>query len=274
MRYLKKFESFIDIEDINNIDSVEGNIRDIFVEYHDLHELVINTVFYEEGIGLPSTIIGSKDNVLEVSLFSKSGISYDDISDEIDMLIDYINSLTDNEVMIYKRLDKNLLFSWMDGFTGIHNTIQLYFVEKVKSKINESLDSKIVDDIDDIFVEMWDSGLIHLVSKDGKNINISILKKKGTVIDFELLKDCVEMTKDYLSELGDFTEFYRFGYVSKRVTTSMTNNGQVNTEVKTRNNIEYSSFPYDFNSDVENKHVLEYSFDYELEGIKIVFSFK
>jgi len=122
---------------------------------------------------------------------------------------------------------------------------------------------------------MWDSGLTHLVSKDGNVINISILKKKDINIDFDLLKDCVEMTKDYLSELGDFTEFYRFGYVWERVNTKISNQGnEVNYKSTKRDNIEYSSFPYSFTDDVENKHALEHRFDYELEGIKIVFKKK
>ena len=203
-----------------------------------------------------------------------------------------MKSLTDKEVKIYYDIDRSGLRNWrplagrdnefdyyLQGKSSMSfNTIRIYFVESVGKKLNESSqeDSKIVDDIDDIFVEMWDSGLTHLVSKDGIFINISILKKrKDTIIDFDLLKDCVEMTKDYLSELGNFKEFYRFGYVWEGVNTKISNQGnEVNYKSTKRDNIEYSSFPYSFTDDVQNKHALEHRFDYELEGIKIRFKQK
>jgi hypothetical protein len=282
MRYLKRFnEDFDEIltdltdENFDSWNRIEDNVKDIFVEYQDSHDLDV-VVFdidpkFVRGF-LPNTVVGLDDRVIGVKLFDQLPIRYADIADEVGMLIDYMKSLTDKEVKIYYDIDRS-------GFSELEhdyylsgaklmtfNTIRIYFVESVGKKLNESSqeDSKIVDDIDDIFVEMWDSGLTHLVSKDGIFINISILKKRrDTIIDFDLLKDCVEMTKDYLSELGNFKEFYRFGYVWEGVNKSTK-----------RDNIEYSSFPYSFTDDVQNKHALEHRFDYELEGIKIRFKQK
>lgn len=294
MRYLRKFNESFDemLKDLTDGDfdswiRIEDNVKDIFVEYQDSNDL---DVVVGRGF-LPMTVAGLDDNVIEVKLFAQRGIRFGEISGEIGMLIDYMKSLTDKQVKIYYDLDRSGLRNWRPyrylsagvstefdyylkekGSTSF-NTVRLYFVECI-GKVTESLDSKIVDDIDDIFVEMWDSGLTHLVSKDGKNINISILKKKGINIDFDLLKDCTQMTKDYLSELGDFTEFYRFGYLSERVTARMTNAGTVYDKKQSRDNIEYSSFPDNWSEDVENKHALEHRFDYELDGVKIVFKKK
>jgi hypothetical protein len=298
MRYLKSFsESFDEIlTDLTdgNFDSwirIEDNVKDIFVEYQDSNDLdvVVGRGFLPMTIGVDFQL--RRQKVIEVKLFAQRGIRFNEISGEIGMLIEYMKSLTDKEVKIYYDIDRSGLRNWrplagsdnefdyyLQGKSSMSfNTIRIYFVESVDKKLNESSqeDSKIVDDIDDIFVEMWDSGLTHLVSKDGIFINISILKKrKDTIIDFDLLKDCVEMTKDYLSELGNFKEFYRFGYVSERVTAKMTNNGPVYTKKSSRDNIEYSSFPYSFTDDVQNKHALEHRFDYEIEGIKIRFKQK
>ena len=277
MRYLRKFRESLVIDD-----RIDSNIKDIFVEYQDSHKL---DVYVNKG-HLPMTVVGLDDNVIEVTLFEKRGIRYADIADEVGMLIEYMKSLTDKEVKIYYRLDEGLLYYTLDGRdSSSHNTIEIYFVECVGKKLNESSQEdidydKVIDDINDIFVEMWDSDLTHvinyvpsgLVFLEGHDaINISIQKKKNSVIDLDLLRDCVESTADYLSDLGDFTQFYRFGYVSERVTARMTNNGAVYDKHQTRNNIEYSSFPDNFNEDVENKHALEHRFDYVLEGIKIVF---
>jgi hypothetical protein len=283
MRYLRKFnESFNTTELLR----IEDNVKYISVEYQDSHDLdvVVFDIDPKFVSFLPNTVVGLDDRVIGVKLFEQLPIRYADIADEVGMLIDYMKSLTDKEVKIYYDIDRS-------GFSELEhdyylsgaklmtfNTIRIYFVESVGKKLNESSqeDSKIVDDIDDIFVEMWDSGLTHLVSKDGIFINISILKKrKDTIIDFDLLKDCVEMTKDYLSELGNFKEFYRFGYVWEEVNTKISNQGnEVNYKSTKRDNIEYSSFPYSFTDDVQNKHALEHRFDYELEGIKIRFKQK
>ena len=290
MRYLKKFnESFDEVlKDLTdgNVDSwirIEDNVKDIFVEYQDSNDLDVVV-----GKGFLPMTVATNDDVIEVKLFAQRGIRFGEIYGEIGMLIEYMKSLTDKEVKIYYDLDRSGLRNWrplagsdnefdyyLQGKSSMSfNTIRIYFVEIVGKVVNESLDSKIVDDIDDIFVEMWDSGLTHLVSKDGKFIHISILKKSNIDIDFDLLKDCVEMTKDYLSELGDFKEFYRFGYVYQVVTTRITSNRQIDTTLSKRDNIEYSSFPYSFNDDVINKHALEHRFDYKLEGIKISFKQK
>ncbi len=135
---------------------------------------------------------------------------------------------------------------------------------------------KIVSDITDMFIELKDAGLTCLVSmQDNSTVDIAIYKKKRDIsFDLDLVRDCVEMAKHYLSDLGDLTEFYRFGYVSERVTGKMTNDGAVYTKTSGRDNIEYSSFPDNWSEDVENKHALEHRFDYELEGIKIVFKQK
>lgn len=136
---------------------------------------------------------------------------------------------------------------------------------------------KIVSDITDMFIELKDAGLNCLVSmQDNNTVDIAIYKKKKNVnFDLDLVRDCAEMTKDYLSDLGGLTEFYRFGYRYEWVTTRMTfNAGPVDDKSSSRENIEYSSFPDYFNADVENKHALKYRFDYELEGIKIIFKQK
>ena len=299
MRYLKKFnESFDEIlknltsGDIDSWTRIEDNVKDIFVEYQDSNDLDVVV-----GRGhLPMTVADLDDNIIEVKLFALRGIRFGEISGEIAMLIEYMKSLTDKEVKIYYDLDRSGLRNWrpyryLSAGVGTEfdyylkgkgskpfNTIRMYFVESV-GKVTESLDidyGKVIDDIDDIFVEMWDSGLKYLISKEGQDgIGIAIYKKKkDIVIDLDLLKDCVESTIDYLSDLGDFSQFYRFGYVSERVTGKMTNDGPVYTKKTSRDNIEYSSFPYNFIDDVENKHALEHRFDYEIEGIKIVFKKK
>ena len=219
MRYLRKFRESLVIDD-----RIDSNIKDIFVEYQDSHKL---DVYVNKG-HLPMTVVGLDDNVIEVTLFEKRGIRYADIADEVGMLIEYMKSLTDKEVKIYYRLDEGLLYYTLDGRdSSSHNTIEIYFVECVGKKLNESSQEdidydKVIDDINDIFVEMWDSDLTHvinyvpsgLVFLEGHDaINISIQKKKNSVIDLDLLRDCVEATADYLSDLGDFTQFYRFGYV-------------------------------------------------------------
>ncbi len=132
---------------------------------------------------------------------------------------------------------------------------------------------KIVEDITDMFIELKDSGLNYLVSmQDNSTVDIVIYKnKKDVVFDLDLVKDCVEMAKHYLSDLWDLREFYRFGYVSERVTARMTNNGVVYDKKQSRNNIDYLSFPDNWSEDIENKHALEHRFDYELEVIKIEF---
>jgi hypothetical protein len=300
MRYLKRFnESFDEIlTDLTdgNFDSwirIEDNVKDIFVEYSDSHDL---DVVVGRGF-LPTTVASLADNVIEVKLFEQRGIRYGDIADEVGMLIEYMKSLTDKEVKIYYDIDRSGLRHWrpyrylsagvsteFDNYlkergSMSFNTIRLYFVES-GSKVTESLDidyGKAIDDIDDIFVEMWDSGLNYLISKEGQDgIGIGIYKKKkNVVIDLDLLRDCVEATIEYLSDLGDFTQFYRFGYVWEGVNTKISNQGnEVNYKSTKRDNIEYSSFPYNFIDDVQNKHALEHRFDYELEGIKIVFKKK
>ena len=297
MRYLRKFSETLKVSTFSNEslvidDRITSNIKDIFVEYQDSHKL---DVYVNKG-HLPMTVVGLDDNVIEVTLFEKRGIRYADIADEIGMLIEYMKSLTDKEVKIYYDIDKSGLRNWRplaDNSEYEHdynldsnkvrsfNTIRIYFVE-IGSKVNESVQEddidygKVIDDIDDIFVEMWDSGLKYLISKEGNDgIGIAIYnKKKNVVIDLDLLRDCVESTIEYLSDLGDFSQFYRFGYVSERVTARMTNDGPVYDKKQSRDNIEYSSFPYNFIDDVENKHALEHRFDYELEGVKIVFKKK
>lgn len=158
-------------------------------------------------------------------------------------------------------------------------------VVKLYEDFKEIDNDKIISDINDMFIELKDLGLNCLVSMHNKPseyglkstnvVDIAIYKKKrNTFIDIELVRDCVEMAKDYLSGLGYLTEFYRFGYVWEGVNTRMTNNGPVNVDSTKRDNIEYNNFPLSFNNDVISKHSLEYRFNYELEGIKIVFKFK
>jgi hypothetical protein len=280
LHYLRKFNESFDISD-----RIEYGIKDIFVEYKDSHEL---DVVVGRGF-LPMTIAKSNDNVIEVKLFEQSGIRYDDISVEIEILIDYMKSLTDKEVKIYGRLDKTVLFHWSGGFSGSHNTLELFFVECVTpsrkilsvhsgslnySKTNESLqlDNKIIDDITDMFVELKDSGLNYLVSIHDNKVHIIIHKKYDVIIDLELVRDCVEMAKDYLSGLGDFTEFYRFGFVW----SSNPDSPKVN-----RSSLEYTSFPDDLGKDFDfnarnNLFVSNYPGDlyFEVDGIKIIFTQK
>jgi len=299
MRYLKSFsESFNnEIFKSNSLsgkpdDRVIDNIKNIFVEYQDSHDLDV-VVF--RGF-LPMTVVGLDDNVIEVKLFEQRGIRYGDIADEVGMLIEYMKSLTDKEVKIYYDIDRSGLRNWRplagnseyehdynldSNKVRSFNTIRIYFVESV-SKTNESFitdtnyKDKIVEDITDMFIELKDAGLNCLVSmQDNSTIDIAIYKKKKDVnFDLDLVRDCVEMAKHYLSDLGDVKEFYRFGYVSERVTARMTNDGPIYTKKTGRDNIEYSSFPDNWSEDVENKHALEHRFDYELEGIKIVFKKK
>jgi hypothetical protein len=291
MRYLKKFNESLIGDKANDKIRIAGNVKDIFVGYQDSHDLDVDIETFAPGLGLPSTLMHLDDNVLMVKLFAQRGIRYDDISGEIDMLIDYMKSLTDKEVRIYSRLDKHVLSHWSGGFSGSHNTLELFFVECVTplrkiaavhsgsldySKTNESLDSKIVDDIEDIFVEMHDSGLNYLVSKEGQDISIGIYRHRtmSAVIDLELLKDCVEMTRDYLSGLGDFTEFYRFGYVWN---TDSQDSLRGLDSSKSRNTLEYNSFPTNLEEDLRNQTFIssyQGDFYYEINGVKIVFKKK
>jgi hypothetical protein len=291
MRYLRKFsESLANIGyGDKNDDRIEDNIKDIFVNYQDSHDL---DVYVHKG-HLPLTVVGLDDNIIKVTLFERSGLRVSDILDEMSMLIDYIKSLTDKQIKIYYDIDKSGLRYWRP-LTGSDeeidyylknaphrfNTIILYFVECI-GKTNESFitdtnyKDKIVDDITDMFIELKDAGLNYLVSmQDNSTVDITIYKKKRDVnFDLDLVRDCAEMTKDYLSDLGDVTEFYRFGYVSERVTAIMANDGTVYTKKTGRDNIEYSSFPDNWSEDVENKHGSGFV-EYELEGIKIVFKKK
>lgn len=284
MRYLKSFNESFGLDA-----SIVSSVKDIFVEYQDSHDLDIQV---DKG-NLPVTVAGLDSDIIEVKLYSKRGIRFNTISEEFGMLIDYMKSLSsNNEVKIYYDIDKSGLRNWRpfddddDEFDYylrwnknlIFNTIRIYFVESV-AKANESFitethyKDKIVSDITDMFIELKDTGLPYLVSmRDNNTVDISIYKKKKDVaFDLDLVRDCVEMTKNYLSDLGDLTEFYRFGYRYEWVTTRMTNSGPVDDKSSSRDNIVYSSFPDNWSEDVENKHVLEHRFDYELEGIYIVF---
>lgn len=297
MRYLKRFdESFDDAlgltsGDLDSWVRIEDNVKDIFVEYSDAHDLDVVV-----GRGhLPLTVVGLDDKVIEVKLFEQRGIRYANISEEVGMLIDYMKSLTDKEVKIYYDIDRSGLRNWrpladnselehdyyLSGTTHSFNTIRLYFVECVEKGLNESLAinfDKMVGDITDMFIELKDQGgITFLVSKDGDNgIGITIYtKKRGAHLDMDLIKDCVEMTKDYLSDFGDFTEFYRFGFVWEGVNTKISNQGTaVNFKSTMRDNLEYSKFPEDIHADIETKFDLVYKFGYEIEGIKIVYKFK
>lgn len=295
MRYLRKFSENFNTTELLYNDTwfrIEDNVKDIFVEYQDSKDLDVVV-----GKGhLPNTVVDLDDDVIEVKLFAQSGIRFGEISGEIGMLIEYMKSLTDKEVKIYYDLDRSGLRNWRP-LTGsdnefdyylrwnknlIFNTIRIYFVES-DSKTNESFitdthyKDKIVEDITDMFIELKDAGLNYLVSmQDNSTVDITIFNMKSVnVIDLDLVRDCVEMAKDYLSSLGNFTEFYRFAYRYEWVTTRMTlNGGPVDDKSSSRENIEYSSFPDDFIADVENKHALKYRFDYKFDGIKIIFSFK
>jgi hypothetical protein len=275
MRFNERFDLLLtDLTDVN-FDSwirIEDNVKDIFVEYKDSHDLdvVVNRGF------LPNTLIGLNDNVIEVKLFSQRGIKYDDISEEVDMVIEYINSLTDKEVKIYYELDRRGLvyeYSYL-SIKYSFNTIRLYFVE-IFGKLNESLDNKVIEDIKDIFVELTDQSINFSVTKELSEIVILIYKKKrDSHLDMNLIKDCVEMTKDYLSDFVDFTEFYRFGFVWEAVNTKISNqNTLVNYKSKKRDLLDYDKFPEDIHSDIETKFDLLYKFVYDIEGIKIVYKF-
>jgi hypothetical protein len=106
----------------------------------------------------------------------------------------------------------------------------------------------------------------YLVSKEGQDISISIYRhrSRNAIIDLELLENCVEMTKEYLSDLGDFTEFYRFGFVW----------GTKGDNLNSRSNLEYNSFPTNLEEDLRNQTFIssyQGDFYYEIEGVKIVF---
>lgn len=291
MRYLRKFnESFNTTELLYNDTwfRIEDNVKDIFVEYQDSNDL---DVVVGKGY-LPMTVADLDDDIIEVKLFTQRGIRFNEISGEIGMLIEYMKSLTDKEVKIYYDLDRSGLRNWrplagsdnefdyyLSGTTHLFNTIRLYFVECV-GKVTESLDinyDKMIDDITDMFIELKDQGgITFLVSKDGSNgIGITIYKKKrDSHLDMDLIKDCVEMTKDYLSDFGDFTEFYRFGFVWEGVNTKISNQGTaVNFKSTKRDSLEYDKFPEDIHADIETKFDLVYKFGYDIEGIKIVYKF-
>lgn len=292
MRYLKKFNESLIGDKANDKIRIAGNIKDIFVGYQDSQDLDVDIETFAPGLGLPSTLMHLDDNVLMVKLFAQRGIRFNEISGEIGMLIEYMKSLTDKEVKIYYDLDRSGLRNWrplagsdneFDYYlqgkgSMVFNTIRMYFVED--NSVKESFvwgasdRQKALADVTDMFIELNDSGINYTVSTLKSNtLDITIFnKKRNDVIDLDLVRDCVEMAKDYLSSLGNFTEFYRFGYRWDGVTTRMTNAGPIDDLSTKRDSIEYSSFPYDFIADVENKHSLVHRFDYVLEGIKIVFT--
>ena len=126
---------------------------------------------------------------------------------------------------------------------------------------------KIVSDITDMFIELKDAGLTCLVSmQDNSTVDIAIYKKKRDIsFDLDLVRDCVEMAKHYLSDLGDLTEFYRFGFVWSTSPDSPKGS---------RSSLECNSFPDDLTKDIrKDLFVSSYQggFYYDLEGIKIVF---
>lgn len=288
MRYLKSFnESFNTTELLSNDTwfRIEDNVKDIFVEYKDLHDL---DVVVGKGF-LPMTVADLDDDVIEVKLFAQRGIRFNEISGEIGMLIEYMKSLTDKQVKIYYDLDRSGLRNWrplagsdnefdyyLQGKVSVvFNTIRLYFVETV-GKVTESLDidDKVIEDITDMFVELKDAGINYLVSKEDPYLTVKgqdgigiILHKNrnDATIDLELVRDCVEMTKDYLSGLFDFTEFYRFGFVWSTSPDSPKGS---------RSSLECNSFPDDLTKDIRKDlfaSSYQGGFYYELEGIKIIF---
>lgn len=292
MRYLRKFnESFNTTELLYNDTwfRIEDNVKDIFVEYQDSNDL---DVVVGKGY-LPMTIADLDDDIIEVKLFAQRGIRFGEISGEIGMLIEYMKSLTDKEVKIYYDLDRSGLRNWrplagsdnefdyyLQGKSSMSfNTIRIYFVESDGKKLNESLDidDKVIEDITDMFVELKDAGINYLVSKEDPYLTVKgqdgigiILHKNrnDATIDLELVKDCVEMAKDYLSGLFDFTEFYRFGFVWSTSPDSPKGS---------RSSFECNSFPDDLTKDIRKDlftSSYQGGFYYELDGIKIVFKQK
>jgi hypothetical protein len=291
MRYLRKFnESFDEVlkdltsGDIDSWIRIEDNVKDIFVEYQDSNDLDVVV-----GKGFLPMTVATNDDVIEVKLFAQRGIRFGEISGEIGMLIEYMKSLTDKEVKIYYDLDRSGLRNWrplagsdnefdyyLQGKSSMSfNTIRIYFVES-DGKVTESLDidDKVIEDITDMFVELKDAGINYLVSKEDPYLTVKgqdgigiILHKNrnDATIDLELVRDCVEMTKDYLSGLFDFTEFYRFGFVWSTSPDSPKGS---------RSSLECNSFPDDLTKDIrKDLFVSSYQggFYYDLEGIKIVF---
>jgi hypothetical protein len=296
MRYLRKFNESLIGDKANDKIRIAGNIKDIFVGYQDSHDLDVDIETFAPGLGLPSTLMHLDDNVLMVKLFEQRGIRYVDIADEVGMLIEYMKSLTDKEVKIYYDIDRSGLRHWRplagnseyehdynldSNKVRSFNTIRIYFVESDGKKLNESLDidDKVIEDITDMFVELKDAGINYLVSKEDPYLTVKgqdgigiILHKNrnDATIDLELVKDCVEMAKDYLSVLFDFTEFYRFGFVWSTSPDSPKGS---------RSSFECNSFPDDLTKDIRKdlfassylRMKCQGGFYYELEGIKIVF---
>ena len=290
MRYLRKFSENFNTTELLYNDTwfrIEDNVKDIFVEYQDSNDL--DVVVGKGHLPNQMTVAGLDDDVIEVKLFAQRGIRFGEISGEIGMLIEYMKSLTDKEVKIYYDLDRSGLRNWrplagsdneFDYYlqrksSMSFNTIRIYFVESV-GKVTESLDidDKVIEDITDMFVELKDAGINYLVSKEDPYLTVKgqdgigiILHKNrnDATIDLELVRDCVEMTKDYLSGLFDFTEFYRFGFVWSTSPDSPKGS---------RSSLECNSFPDDLTKDIrKDLFVSSYQggFYYELEGIKIVF---
>jgi hypothetical protein len=292
MRYLRKFNESLIGDKANDKIRIAGNIKDIFVGYQDSHDLDVDIETFAPGLGLPSTLMHLDDNVLMVKLFAQRGIRFGEISGEIGMLIEYMKSLTDKEVKIYYELDRGGLRNWrplagsdnefdyyLQGKEMSFNTIRMYFVECIGKVVNESLDidDKVIENIMDMFVELKDAGINYLVSKEDPYLTVKgqdgigiILHKNrnDATIDLELVKDCVEMAKDYLSVLFDFTEFYRFGFVWSTSPDSPKGS---------RSSFECNSFPDDLTKDIRKDlfaSSYQGGFYYELEGIKIVFKKK
>ncbi len=292
MIYLRRFNESLIGDKANDKIRIARNIKDIFVGYQDSHDLDVDIETFAPGLGLPSTLMHLDDNVLMVKLFAQRGIRFNDISGEIGMLIEYMKSLTDKQVKIYYELDRGGLRNWrplagsdnefdyyLQGKGSMSfNTIRMYFVESDGKVVNESLDidDKVIEDITDMFVELKDAGINYLVSKEDSvkgedglmpmKIGIILHKNRNdATIDLELVRDCVEMTKDYLSGLFDFTEFYRFGFVWSTSPDSPKGS---------RSSLECNSFPDDLTKDIrKDLFVSSYQggFYYDLEGIKIVF---
>lgn len=205
--FLKRFDESLIGDKADDKLRMVGNIKDIFVAYQDSHDL---DVYVETNETTVRNSIFPVDNVLMVTLFEQRGIRFDNISDEIGMLIEYIKSLTDKEVKIYYDLDRSGVRNWrpladsgnefddyLQGNSMSFNTIKLYFVECVgKTKLFEAgFDNwqgrrPIEDDIDTCLVELGDVGFKWLTTDWSINKHVMVtIEKDFSYLDEDTRKD-------------------------------------------------------------------------------------
>lgn len=277
-------------ESIGSVDdNIVRNIRDIFVEYQDKKALSVQ-VKKVSNISLYSThlcnskipketpVFGPDSYVVE--LYSNLGIKYDEISEYIDVLIDYINSMTDNEVSITYRINRIKILDYKGNFIAKEHTssegitmwgydptwikmVEFFFKEEETLKVNESNIERgdkynITDELDagikDIFVELLDEGIeVMTQSWNAKIIYITL-----SPVDYDSDRNyfnCL-VADEYIKMLIDYMEL-QFGNSFTIIYHTHERDFTINNNVEDVIQNKYSDLP-DVNTD---ELTIEFKFD-------------